>query len=68
MASPSRISDVDSRAGLYRFDPDKERRDHDLDLRDAIQRIALEFPCYGRHTVSAMLLFAVICCGFEGTT
>jgi len=44
-----------SRAGLYRFDPDKERRDHDLDLRDAIQRIALEFPCYGRPKITAEL-------------
>ncbi len=37
-----------SRAGLYRFDPEVERREEELDLRDAIQRIALEFPCYGR--------------------
>ena len=36
-----------SRAGLYRFDPEAERREEELDLRDAIQRIALEFPCYG---------------------
>jgi hypothetical protein len=34
-----------SRAGLYRFDPEVERREEELGLRDAIQRIALEFPC-----------------------
>ena len=43
------------RAGLYRFDPAKGRPDPDLDLRDAIQRIALEFPCYGRPRVTAEL-------------
>ena len=26
----------------------QEAADRDLDLRDEIQRIALEFPCYGR--------------------
>jgi putative transposase len=44
-----------SRAGLYRFDPEAERRDDDLDLRDEIQRIALEFPCYGRPRMTAEL-------------
>jgi hypothetical protein len=44
-----------SRAGLYRFDPDQERREEELDLRDAIQRIALEFPCYGRPRITAEL-------------
>ena len=44
-----------SRASLYRFDPDGEREDEDLDLRDAIQRIALEFPCYGRPRITAEL-------------
>jgi transposase InsO family protein len=43
------------RAGLYRFDPARQRSDPDLDLRDAIQRIALEFPCYGRPRVTAEL-------------
>jgi transposase InsO family protein len=43
------------RAGLYRFDPARARPDPDLDLRDAIQRIALEFPCYGRPRVTAEL-------------
>jgi hypothetical protein len=44
-----------SRAGLYRFDPEAERREEELDLRDAIQRIALEFPCYGRPRITAEL-------------
>jgi transposase InsO family protein len=44
-----------SRAGFYRFDPEVERREEELDLRDAIQRIALEFPCYGRPRITAEL-------------
>jgi transposase InsO family protein len=42
-----------SRAGLYRFEA--EPPDQDLDLRDAIQRLALEFPCYGRPRITAEL-------------
>lgn len=44
-----------SRAGLYRFAPEAEHADRDLDLRDEIQRIALEFPCYGRPRITAEL-------------
>jgi putative transposase len=44
-----------SRATFYRFDPDREPADEDLDLRDEIQRIALEFPCYGRPRITAEL-------------
>jgi putative transposase len=44
-----------SRAGLYRFDPEGERADDDLDLRHEIQGIALEFPCYGRPRITAEL-------------
>jgi putative transposase len=44
-----------SRAGLYRFDPGREQPDDDLDLRNEIQRIALEFPCYGRPRITAEL-------------
>jgi transposase InsO family protein len=44
-----------SRAGLYRFDPEKQPFEADPDLRDAIQRIALEFPCYGRPRITAEL-------------
>ena len=43
------------RAGLYRFDPKAEHPDRDVDLRDIIQRIALEFPCYGRPRITAEL-------------
>ncbi|HZZ15361.1 MAG TPA: IS3 family transposase [Candidatus Sulfotelmatobacter sp.] len=44
-----------SRAGLYRFEPGIDRGDDDLDLRDDIQRIALEFPFYGRPRITAEL-------------
>lgn len=45
-----------SRASFYRFDQDTETRlDPDLDLRDAIQRIALEWPSYGRRRLTAAL-------------
>ena len=44
-----------SRASLYRFEPNAERPDEELDLRDDIQRIALEFPCYGRPRITAEL-------------
>ena len=44
-----------SRASLYRFAPAGERADEDLDLRDEIQRIALELPCYGRPRITAEL-------------
>lgn len=36
-----------SRAGFYRWRTAAEVADRDLDLRDEIQRIALEFPYYG---------------------
>ena len=44
-----------SRAGLYRFDPNREQSDADLDLRNEIQKIALEFPCYGRPRITEEL-------------
>ena len=44
-----------SRATFYRFDPDREPVDGDLDLRDQIQRVALEFPCYGRPRITKEL-------------
>jgi putative transposase len=44
-----------SRASLYRFDPSIEPHDEDLDLRDDIQRIALEFPSYGRPRMTEEL-------------
>ena len=43
-----------SRSGFYRLDQDGEARpDPDMDLRDAIQRIALEWPSYGRPRITA---------------
>jgi len=44
-----------SRAGLYRFELGRERGDTDMDLRDAIQRAALEFPSYGWPRMTAEL-------------
>src|SRR6202521_3670574 len=45
-----------SRSGFYRFDDSAEPRpDPHMDLRDAIQRIALEWPSYGRPRITAQL-------------
>ena len=45
-----------SRASFYRYDADAaETPDGDMELRDAIQRIALEWPCYGRPRITAAL-------------
>ena len=44
-----------SRAGFCRFDPCAKPPDDDLKLRDAIQKIALEFPCCGRPRITAEL-------------
>jgi putative transposase len=44
-----------SRRGFYRFDPNASRAERDMDLRDAIQRIALEMPSYGRPRTTAEL-------------
>jgi len=44
-----------SRAGYYRFLTTPAAGDKDVDLRDAIQRIALEFPTYGRPRMTAEL-------------
>ena len=48
-----------SRAGYYRFLTTPAAGDKDMDLRDAIQRIALEFPSYGRPRITAELLTQV---------
>lgn len=45
-----------SRAGFYRFVNAPPSSDPDMELRDAIQRIALEFPCYGRPRITAELV------------
>jgi putative transposase len=45
-----------SRASFYRFGGDsRPQADPDMDLRDAIQRIALEWPSYGRPRITAEL-------------
>jgi len=44
-----------SRAGFYRWRHASEAVDPDLDLRDEIQRIALEFPYYGWPRVTREL-------------
>jgi putative transposase len=45
-----------SRASFYRSDgEDSTRVDPDMDLRDAIQRIALKWPSYGRPRITAEL-------------
>lgn len=45
-----------SRASFYRFAGEAGRSpDPDMDLRDAIQRIALEWPSYGRPRITAEL-------------
>jgi len=50
MAELARVS----RASFYRFNEDA-KPDPDMDLRDAIQRIALEWPSYGRPRITAEL-------------
>ena len=45
-----------SRSGFYRFDKGgPPRPDADMELRDAIHRIALEWPSYGRPRITAEL-------------
>jgi len=44
-----------SRSGFYRFDDSDPDPDLDMDLRDAIQKIAVEWPSYGRPRITAEL-------------
>lgn len=45
-----------SRASFYRYEEAAaERPDRDMEVRDAIQRIALEWPSYGRPRITAAL-------------
>jgi putative transposase len=44
-----------SRSGFYRFPPDPPGPDRNMKLRDALQRIALEFPSYGWPRMTAEL-------------
>ena len=48
------LTDV-SRRGFYRFDPAAKPAERDMDLRDAMQRIAIEMPSYGRPRITAEL-------------
>jgi hypothetical protein len=43
-----------SRVSFYRFS-ENGKPDRDMDLRDAIQRIVLEWPSYGRPRITAEL-------------
>jgi putative transposase len=49
-----RSADV-GRAGFYRHRHTSEAADRDMDLRDEIQKIALEMPAYGRRRITAEL-------------
>lgn len=45
-----------SRSSFYRFDPDaKPKADRNMDLRDVIHRIAVEWPSYGRPRMTKAL-------------
>lgn len=45
-----------SRASFYRFDPDQPKAERtDMDLRDAIHKVALKWPSYGWRRVTAEL-------------
>jgi putative transposase len=44
-----------SRSSFYRDPRRKPNGDRDMELRDAIQRIALEWPCYGRPRITQEL-------------
>jgi len=44
-----------SRSGFYRFDGGEPRPDPDMELRDAIQKIAVEWPSYGRPRITEEL-------------
>jgi len=44
-----------SRAGFYRRRHEPTTEDRDIDLRDEVQKIALEFSCYGRRRIAAEL-------------
>jgi putative transposase len=44
-----------SRSGFYRFGDTEAGPDPDMELRDAIQKIAVEWPSYGRPRITAEL-------------
>ena len=49
-----RLAEV-SRAGFYRWRCQAPAEDADMALRDAIQRIAVEWPCYGSRRITREL-------------
>jgi len=49
-----RLAEV-SRAGFYRWRCQAPAEDADMELRDAIQRIAVEWPCYGSRRITREL-------------
>jgi putative transposase len=52
-----------SRSGFYRLDESgRPGPDPDMDLRDAIQRIALEWPSYGRPRITKELRWRATWC------
>jgi putative transposase len=44
-----------SRSGFYRFDDAEPRPDANMDLRDAMQKMAVEWPSYGRPRLTKEL-------------
>ena len=44
-----------SRSGLYRFEDEEPGPERDMELRDAIQKIAVEWPSYGRPRMTKEL-------------
>jgi putative transposase len=44
-----------SRSGFYRFKDTGPDPDRDMDLRDAIQKVAVEWPSYGRPRMTQEL-------------
>ena len=44
-----------SRSGFYRFEDTEPGPDRDMELRDAIQKIAVEWPSYGRPRITREL-------------
>ena len=44
-----------SRSGFYRFEEGDPGPDRDMELRDAIQKIAVEWPSYGRPRITKEL-------------
>jgi hypothetical protein len=52
-----------SRAGFYRYRNEPESEEGDIELRDQIQKIALEMPAYGRRRITADVSFLLVTLG-----